>query len=82
MEFIPERPRRMRSSETVRALVRETHMSVSDLIYPMFVTEGESVRHPIETMPGLCRFSIDELVKECEKILALGIGSINLFGIL
>ena len=74
------RPRRLRRTEPVRALVRETALNVGDLIYPMFVAEGEGVRDPIDSMPGQFRFSVDELVKECREIRALGVGAVNLFG--
>ncbi len=74
------RPRRLRRSEAARALVRETSLNVGDFIYPMFVTEGEGVREPIDSMPGQYRFSVDELVKECREVRQLGIGAVNLFG--
>ncbi len=74
------RPRRLRRTKPVRALVRETALNVGDLIYPMFVTEGEGVRDPIDSMPGQFRFSVDELVKECREVRALGVGAVNLFG--
>ncbi len=74
------RPRRLRRTEPVRALVRETALNVGDLIYPMFVAEGEGVRDPIDSMPGQFRFSVDELVKECREVRALGVGAVNLFG--
>tara|TARA_X000001036_G_scaffold299729_1_gene278830 strand:- start:1223 stop:2155 length:933 start_codon:yes stop_codon:yes gene_type:complete len=60
--------------------VRETELSPRQLIYPMFVTEGKAVRECIETMPGQFRLSIDELLRECEELYALGIGAVNLFG--
>ncbi|MED5516684.1 MAG: porphobilinogen synthase [SAR324 cluster bacterium] len=74
------RPRRLRRSASIRGLVRETELSPRQLIYPMFVTEGKAVRECIETMPGQFRLSIDELLRECEELYALGIGAINLFG--
>lgn len=77
---LPFRPRRLRRSTAVRALARETLLHPGDLIYPVFVTEGEGVRDPILTMPGQNRLSIDELVKEAERVTALGIGAMNLFG--
>ena len=60
--------------------MRETELSPRQLIYPMFVTEGKAVRECIETMPGQFRLSIDELLRECEELYALGIGAVNLFG--
>ncbi len=74
------RPRRLRRSASIRGLVRETELSPRQLIYPMFVTEGKAVRECIETMPGQFRLSIDELLRECEELYALGIGAVNLFG--
>ena len=74
------RPRRLRRSASIRGLVRETEFSPRQLIYPMFVTEGKAVRECIETMPGQFRLSIDELLRECEELYALGIGAVNLFG--
>ncbi len=74
------RPRRLRRSASIRGLVRETELSPRQLIYPIFVTEGNAVRECIETMPGQFRLSIDELLRECEELYALGIGAVNLFG--
>ena len=74
------RPRRLRRSASIRGLMRETELSPRQLIYPMFVTEGKAVRECIETMPGQFRLSIDELLRECEELYALGIGAVNLFG--
>ena len=74
------RPRRLRRSASIRGLVRETELSPRQLIYPMFVTEGKAVRECIETMSGQFRLSIDELLRECEELYALGIGAVNLFG--
>ena len=62
---LTHRPRRLRRSESVRSLVRETSLRADDFIFPMFVTGGEGQRQPIESMPGQFRFSVDELVKEC-----------------
>ncbi|RTZ77663.1 MAG: porphobilinogen synthase, partial [SAR324 cluster bacterium] len=62
------RPRRLRRSAPIRGLVRETELSPRHLIFPMFVTEGKSVREAIDTMPGQFRFSTDELVRECEEL--------------
>ena len=74
------RPRRLRRTEPIRTLVRETVLNVEDLIFPMFVTEGVNVREPIDSMPGQFRFSVDELVRECETVFGLGICGVNLFG--
>jgi porphobilinogen synthase len=77
---LTHRPRRLRRSESVRRLVRETALRADDLILPLFVTEGEQQRQPIESMPGQFRFSIDELVRECADVYELGIPAVNLFG--
>ncbi len=74
------RPRRLRRSAPIRGLVRETELSPRQLIYPLFVTEGKSVRDQIDSMPGQFRLSTDELVRECEELYALGVGAVNLFG--
>ena len=68
------RPRRLRRSENIRGLVRETCLRAEEFIYPMFVMEGQGVREPIDSMPGQHRFSVDELVRECEGLAPLGIG--------
>ena len=77
---LTKRPRRLRRSEAVRSLVRETHLRVDDLIHPLFVTEGEKTCAPIDDMPGQYRFSVDELVDECRELWDLGIPAVNLFG--
>ncbi|MBU0677492.1 MAG: porphobilinogen synthase [Verrucomicrobia bacterium] len=74
------RPRRLRRTEAVRSLVRETVLDAGSLIYPMFVMEGDGVREPIDTMPGQFRVSVDELIKEGRELLDLGIPAVNLFG--
>lgn len=74
------RPRRLRRTAPIRGLVRETELSPRQLIYPLFVTEGESIRDHIDSMPGQFRLSTDELVRECEELYALGVGAVNLFG--
>ena len=74
------RPRRLRVSAPIRGLVRETELSPRQLIFPMFVTEGKSKREQIASMPGQFRLSVDEIVRECEELYALGVGGVNLFG--
>jgi porphobilinogen synthase len=76
-----ERPRRLRRSETIRALVRETRLSPDDFVYPLFVCEGEGVRREIGSMPGAFNLSIDELVKEVEGARSVGVRSVILFGV-
>ena len=73
--------RRLRASEPLRNLVRETHLEPSQFIFPLFVVEGEGVRREIGSMPGNYQLSIDELLKECETTERLGIGGVMLFGI-
>ena len=73
------RPRRNRKTDAIRRLVRETHLSPSDFIAPLFVKEGVSLREEIKTMPGVYRLSVDELVKECRELFALGVPCVSLF---
>lgn len=73
------RPRRNRKSDAIRRLVRETHLTPNDLIAPLFVKEGINVVEPISSMPGINRFSIDELVKECRELYSLGVPCVSLF---
>ncbi len=75
------RPRRLRRNENIRRMVRETSLSVNDLILPLFVTEGKNVKKAIQSMPGHFQLSIDLLVKEVKEIQELGIPAIILFGI-
>jgi porphobilinogen synthase len=81
MGFPITRLRRLRSSETIRRMVRETDVSVNDLIFPTFVTHGVEVKLQIPSMPGAFHFSVDELVKEAREVAALGIPAILLFGL-
>jgi porphobilinogen synthase len=81
MYFPKYRLRRLRRTETLRRLVRETRLAVDDLIYPLFVVPGRSVRTPVPSMPGVFQLSVDELVKEAVETKALGIPAILLFGI-
>ncbi|MEQ1885928.1 MAG: porphobilinogen synthase [Bryobacteraceae bacterium] len=81
MSFPAHRKRRLRVSEPMRRLVRETHLEPSQLVLPLFVCPGEGVRNEIKSMPGNAQLSIDELVKECEVIHSLGLGGVMLFGI-
>ena len=75
------RPRRLRKNETIRNMVAETAVNPDALVYPMFVLEGENVKEEIPSMPGQHRFSIDEILKELEGCVALGLKSVLLFGI-
>ncbi|WP_022855072.1 porphobilinogen synthase [Thermodesulfobacterium thermophilum] len=80
--FFPEyRPRRLRKNESIRSLVRETILTVDDLIYPLFVCEGKGVKQEIKSMPEVYRFSLDQLIDEVKQVVELGIKAVLLFGI-
>ncbi|HSN14745.1 MAG TPA: porphobilinogen synthase, partial [Anaeromyxobacteraceae bacterium] len=81
MPFPQERPRRMRRTEALRALVRETTLAPDDLIWPLFVLPGERVRNPVKSMPGVFQLSVDELVAEAQAGWEAGVRSVILFGI-
>lgn len=81
MAFPIQRMRRLRSSPSLRSLVRETRLEPSQLILPLFACPGEGVRKEILSMPGNAQLSIDGIVKECEEVKRLGIGGVILFGI-
>ncbi|PIC63831.1 porphobilinogen synthase [Sporosarcina sp. P13] len=76
-----KRHRRLRANANLRSMVRETEVKAADFIYPIFVTEGENVRNPIASMPGIDQFSIDQFLLETDEVVALGIPSIILFGV-
>lgn len=75
------RHRRLRQSPAMRALVRENHLHVDDLIYPLFVVEGKNIRNEITSMPNVFQLSLDYLLPEIEEVVSLGIKSVLLFGI-
>jgi porphobilinogen synthase len=75
------RPRRLRRTTAIRDMVRETTLSVKDLIAPLFVKHGQGEKEPISTMPGQYHFSVDAIVKEADELWALGIPAIILFGL-
>ncbi len=81
MPFPHHRPRRLRRHELLRRMVRETSLSVDDLIYPLFACPGERVRREIPSMPGCYQMSVDEIVRECHDVAELGIPAVILFGI-
>jgi len=81
MSFPLHRPRRLRRTEKVRGLVRETHLSTAGYIYPMFVCPGNKVRHEVGSMPGIFQQSADQIVKECREVESLGIPGVILFGL-
>ena len=81
MTFPAQRMRRMRRTEPLRALVRETTLEPGDLISPLFVSPGQGVRNPVSSMPGVFNLSVDEAVREAEEAAALGIGGLLVFGL-
>ena len=82
MSILTHRPRRLRKQKFNRSLVRENALSVSDLIYPLFVIEGENKREAIESMPGIERVSVDQLLVEAKEIIDLKIQAIALFPVI
>ncbi len=81
MPFPVHRPRRLRSSDAIRRMVRETNLTPDDFIYPLFVTFGKGVRKKIASMPGCFQMSVDEIVKEAQRVYKLGVPAVILFGI-
>ncbi len=81
MSYPTTRMRRLRGSETLRRMVRETRLSRDDLILPLFVVEGGGVREPVASMPGVFRYSVDTLVAEVKRVRDAGISAVLLFGI-
>ena len=75
------RPRRMRINENIRAMVRETNISVKDFVYPIFVVPGENIKEEIPSMPGCYHLSVDKAVELAREISALGIPSVEVFGL-
>ncbi len=81
MNFPDYRPRRLRKNENFRRMIRETKLSVDDLVYPLFVVPGKDRKKPINAMPGNFQMSIDHILKEVQKTKELGIPAVLLFGI-
>ncbi len=81
MLFPDYRPRRLRQSESLRRMIRETRLSTDDLILPLFAIDGKGVKNPIDAMPGNFQLSVDNLVKTAGEAYALGIPAVILFGI-
>jgi porphobilinogen synthase len=81
MQFPDYRPRRLRKNENFRRLIRETKLSVDNLIYPLFVVPGAKVKKPIASMPGNFQMSVDHIVREAARMKELGIPAVLLFGI-
>ncbi|AQT67745.1 Delta-aminolevulinic acid dehydratase [Anaerohalosphaera lusitana] len=79
--FPTVRMRRLRNNDATRRLVRETTLNVDDLVYPLFVCPGESVKRPIKSMPGCFHFSPDKIIEEAKEIAHMGIPAIMLFGL-
>src|SRR5207247_8669524 len=81
MAYPQDRLRRLRATAGLRRMVRETRLSVDNLIAPFFVVEGRDVRQPIASMPGQWRVSVDHLIKDAGEVHALGVPALLLFGI-
>ncbi len=81
MSFPVQRPRRLRKSELLRSLVRETRFSTAGLVYPLFVCPGNNVKQEVGSMPGVYQQSVDKIVEECREVAGLGLSSVILFGL-
>jgi porphobilinogen synthase len=81
MTFPVHRPRRLRRNEALRGFVRETRLSPSGMVYPMFACPGTNVRKEVSSMPGIYQQSVDQVVQECREVAALGIPAVILFGL-
>ena len=75
------RLRRLRENEVLRNMVRETQISKSDLVYPVFIKEGTNEKNPVDSMPGIYQYTLDRFDEELERIQAAGIPAILIFGI-
>lgn len=75
------RMRRLRVNEAMRSMVRENYLNKSDLVYPIFIIEGENIKNPVDSMPGIFQYSIDRLGEELDRIIEAGIGAVLVFGI-
>lgn len=76
-----DRTRRLRQTVAMRDMVRENHVRVDELIYPLFVMEGENLAEPVESMPGICQYSLDRMHEELDRVKEAGIPAILIFGI-
>lgn len=76
-----DRTRRLRQTVAMRDMVRENHVRVDELIYPLFVMEGENLAEPVESMPGICQYSLDRMNEELDRVMEAGIPAILIFGI-
>src|SRR5690625_3214801 len=79
--FSFKRHRRLRSSTAMRALVKETTLTVDDFIYPLFIVEGNNIKNEVKSMPGVFQLSIDNVQAEIEEVTKLGIKAVMLFGV-
>ncbi|RKI31216.1 porphobilinogen synthase [bacterium 1xD8-6] len=75
------RMRRLRVNEAMRSMVRENYLNKSDLVYPIFIIEGENIKNPVDSMPGIFQYSIDRIGEELDRIIEAGIGAVLVFGI-
>ncbi len=75
------RMRRLRVNDAMRSMVRENYLNKSDLVYPIFIIEGENIKNPVDSMPGIFQYSIDRLGEELDRIIEAGIGAVLVFGI-
>ena len=81
MNYPKSRLRRLRYNNNIRSLVQDVHLNISDLIYPIFICEGENIKKEIKSLPGQYRLSVDNVLVLCDELIKLGIKSILLFGI-
>ena len=81
MNYPKSRLRRLRYNNNIRSLVQDVHLNISDLIYPIFICEGENIKEEIKSLPGQYRLSVDNVLVLCDELIKLGIKSILLFGI-
>src|SRR5437879_12306061 len=81
MTFPAQRPRRLRRTEALRSMTRETRLSTNGFVYPMFVGPGKGTRVEISSMPGVYQQSVDQMLEECREVEGLGIPGVILFGI-
>src|SRR5918911_5479738 len=81
MAFPLHRPRRLRRTDALRRLTRETRLSIDQLVYPLFVTAGRGVRQEVGSMPGVFQYSVDRVLDEVREVADLGIPAVLLFGL-
>ena len=81
MKYPESRLRRLRYNKNIRSLVQDVQLNISDLIYPIFVCEGENIKNEIESLKGQYRLSADKVIEKCDELIEIGIKSILLFGV-